>query len=102
MPVVSAYLDFLPAPLLARLLEDAEPVPAVPGLRMQAGLREAFPRIETDTSLQLVCEVARSVRPALASVLEQRKIDREFLDARVAECHAQARASGTAWGAPSG
>jgi malate synthase len=98
MRPMSAYLDFLPAPLLARLDAAAEPIDEIPGLRVQVGLREAFPRIETIEALSLVCEVTRAVRPRLAEVLKQRTIDRAFLDARVAACAAEARAAGIPWG----
>jgi len=97
MPVdVPAYLDFLPAPLLARLWEDAEPVDAVDGLRVQAGLRAEFPRIETDEALQLVCAVYRRTRSQLSAVLEQRKVDRAFLDSEVARCAREG--AGISWG----
>ena len=99
MPVdVPAYLSFLPAPLLASLDADAEPVAGVPGLRVQAGLRDAFPRLETVASLSLVCAVYQAVRGELAQVLAQRVADRAFLDAAVADC---ARAAGaTPWSSP--
>ena len=94
----STYLDFLPAPLLARLHHDADDVAEVPGLRVQRGLREAFPRIETAEALTLVCEVTRAVRGRLAVVLAQRTVDRAFLDARVSEC--AVAAAGLPWGSP--
>ena len=86
---VPAYLDFLPAPLLARLDADAEPVDGVPGLRVQRGLREAFPRLETVEALELVCAVYRAVRADLGRVLSQRRADRALLDAAVRRCHAE-------------
>ena len=77
---IPAYLDFLPRPLLGRLASDADEVAAVPGLRVARGLREQFPHIETDEALALVVEVYHSMRGRLARVLEQRKVDRAFLD----------------------
>lgn len=97
---VPAYLAFLPAPLLARLDAAAEPVDGVPGLRVQPGLRAAFPRIETVEALGLVCEVYRAVRADLAAVLAQRVVDRAFLDGVIAECAAQGAAAGTPWSSP--
>ncbi|MCO4771255.1 MAG: hypothetical protein KDA24_14575 [Deltaproteobacteria bacterium] len=96
---VPAYLDFLPASLLARLWNDADAVDAVPGLRVQTGLRESFPRIETDEALALVCAVYEATREQLAQVLEQRKDDRAFLDEAVSVCAAEGLASGVRWGA---
>ncbi len=95
---VRAYLDFVPAPLVAALDAAAEPVPEIPGLRVQAGLRDAFPRIETVEALSLVCDVYRATRDGLARVLEQRIADRAFLDDRVLACAAEARERGTPWG----
>ena len=74
------YLDFLPQPLLRRLFDAAEPVPAVPGFRVAAGLRAEFPDIETDLGIELLAAVYRRVRSALAAVLAQRRVDRAFID----------------------
>ena len=87
---IPAYLQFLPAPLLARLNDDAEPVTAVPGLRVQRGLRAAFPRLESDEALALVVEVVRAIRCPLSQLLDQRVQDRAFLDDAVAQCAARA------------
>ena len=97
---VPAYLAFLPAPLLARLDADAEPVPAVPGLRVQRGLRERFPRIETDEALALICAVYRRTHAHLAQVLAQRVTDRAFLDAAVRSCAEAGSLSSTPWSSP--
>ena len=48
---IPSYLEFLPAPLRARIDASAEPVPAVPGLRVARGLRAAFPHLLTDEAL---------------------------------------------------
>jgi len=96
---VRAYLDFVPAPLVAALDAAAEPVPEIPGLRVQAGLRAAFPRIETVEALSLVCEVHRATSEGLAGVLEQRIADRAFLDRRVQACAVEGRERDIAWGA---
>ncbi len=81
-----SFDDFLPPPLVSALLEAAEPVPAVPGLRVAAGLREAFPHIETDDALAVVAAVARQTRPALEALLAQRARDRAFVDAATLAC----------------
>lgn len=79
--MIAAYADFLPAPLVARLAAEAEPVPEVPGLSVAPGLRQQFPRVETVEALSLVVEVYEQVEGHLAAVLERRKRDRRFLDA---------------------
>ncbi len=75
------YEAFIPEPLRARLVADADPVPAVPGLRVARGLKEAWPHIETDEALALVCEVHQRTRAALSAVLDARKVARSTLDA---------------------
>ncbi len=97
---VPAYLDFLPAPLLAHLDGSAEPVAEVPGLRVQQGLRTAFPRIETVEALSLICAVYEEVRDELAAVLAQRVADRSFLDELTADCAARSDAAGLSWSSP--
>jgi malate synthase len=82
---IPAYRAFIPDALRLRLLADAEPVPAVPGLAVARGLRTRFPTIETDEALAIVCEVYRAVAPHLRGVLERRVNDRAFLDAVTAE-----------------
>ncbi|MCB9686527.1 MAG: hypothetical protein H6738_08505 [Alphaproteobacteria bacterium] len=78
---VPAYDDFLPAALREALLADTEPVDAVPGFRVAAGLRAAFPATETDRALAVIAEVYRRTRTSLARVLDQRRVDRAFVDA---------------------
>ncbi|MCA9493762.1 MAG: hypothetical protein KC621_27705, partial [Myxococcales bacterium] len=77
---VPAYDDFLPAALREVLLADTEPVPAVPGVRVARGLRSSFPETETDRALAVIAEVYRRTRASLARVLEQRRVDRAFVD----------------------
>jgi malate synthase len=79
---------FLPAPLQARLWADAEPVGAVPGLRVARGLRAEFPDLLDDTSLRFVVTLWRRVRPSYVSVLDERARVRAWVDqegARLAE-----------------
>ncbi len=77
---VPAYRNFIDAPLLRLLQDRCVPVPAVPGLTVATGLRDRFPAIETDRALQLVAEVARITAPNLSTVLDQRAVDRAFID----------------------
>ncbi|MEZ4318852.1 MAG: hypothetical protein R3F61_15160 [Myxococcota bacterium] len=86
---IRPYLDFIPEPLLARLVEQAEPVEGISGLRVAPGLRDAFPDIETVDALTFVCSVYTDVRDTLCAVLEQRAADRAFLDAETARCAEQ-------------
>lgn len=79
-PDVPAFLDYLPEPLLSRLDTDATPVAEVPGLKIAAGQREAFPTIESAEALAFVVEVYEAVKGHLAQVLDQRKVDRAFID----------------------
>ncbi|MEN9785792.1 MAG: hypothetical protein RLZZ299_1056 [Pseudomonadota bacterium] len=86
---VPAYGPYLPDPLRAALWEAAEPVPAVPGLRLAAGLRAEHPAIETDEALAVVVEVYRAVRVQLREVLARRVEDRAFVDARTQALRAE-------------
>lgn len=81
---IPTYLEFLPGPLRERLWSTAEPVGAVEGLRIAAGLRAEFPHLLTDEALALVVEVYAATRDRLAAVLAQRVVDRAFLDAGTA------------------
>jgi len=86
---IPSYLAFLSSALLERLEAEAIPVDAVPGLKVGAGLRERYPTLESDEALSFVCEVYRAVRGQLRVVLEQRTIDRAFLDAETSACVAR-------------
>lgn len=83
---IPAYLPFLPAELLARLVADAEPVPEISGLRIAAGLRAEFPAIESVEALQVVVDVYRATRERLSELLDQRVTDRAFVDAETSAC----------------
>lgn len=77
---IPPYLDFLSEELLHQLVARAEAVEEIPGLKVQAGLRAHFPRLETAAALTFTCEVYQAVKGHLRQVLEQRKIDRAFID----------------------
>ena len=74
------YQRFIPEPQRAQLWADAEPVSAVPTLRIAAGLRARFPRTLTDDALGLLATVYDEVRFELQTVLLQREVDRAFID----------------------
>jgi malate synthase len=80
------YLDFLGPELLDHLAEEGEAVAAVDGLVVAAGLREAFPDIETDEALRFTVELYHEVRDELREILQRRVRDRAFVDAYTAEC----------------
>ena len=84
-PDIPAYLPFISAPLLGRLYQISEPVSAVPGLRVAAGLREKFPTIETDEALAFATRLYLGTRDHLRTVLDQRILDRALMDQVTAE-----------------
>ena len=77
------YLDYLPAALLNALAEVAVPVDGVPGLQVTPGLQARFPSIETTEALRFVCSLYEATREPLATVLEQRAVDRAFIDQKL-------------------
>ena len=74
------YLDFLPPELLSILARTGQPVAAVEGLTVAAGLREKFPDIDSNEALSFVCELYKSTRQTLNTILQQRNVDRAFID----------------------
>ncbi len=90
MPTLSAptYEAFLPAPLLAALVDASEPARGVAGMYVAAGIQEEFPAVETTEALSLVAAVTRAVRPHLARILHQRALDRAFVDQTTTACQA--------------
>lgn len=80
------YLDFLPAPLLEELHQGSEPVDDLPGLRIAPGLQQDFPDIETPEALKFVIALYEKNRGALKRILDQRSVDRAFLDREVRRC----------------
>jgi len=85
------YLDFLPATLLDALNQTYEPVPGIDGLRVAPALRESFAHLDTEASLSFVCAIYESTKDRLHQILEQRVIDRQFVDEHTAK-HAHANA----------
>ncbi|MEO0515631.1 MAG: hypothetical protein AAF086_10135, partial [Planctomycetota bacterium] len=79
-----SYLDFLPADMLEALDQAYEQLPGVDGLRVAPALRESFAHLDTDASLNFVCAIYESTKQHLHQVLQQRKTDRQFVDAQTA------------------
>lgn len=73
------YEEFLSPELKRHLLGHASPVQGVPGLA-QLGPSGG---LETPEALSFLAELYRKVLPHLTRVLEQRAIDRKFIDERV-------------------
>ena len=88
MSTLNAYRAFLPESLLQTLREQSEPVAGVDGLRLTPGLQNKYPQVLTTEALRFVCALYRDMKPHLHQVLEQRRIDREFLDDRTRRCAA--------------
>jgi malate synthase len=80
------YLDYLSETMIAQQWEGAVSVKAVPGLRVSPGLRESFPKVETDAALAFVASLYEKTSPHLRQVLEQRGHDRAFIDRITAQC----------------
>ena len=78
------YEDFLPPPLVAALSRTAVDVAEIPGLHVTAALLDEFPDIENPETLTLIVEVYRKVVGQLEDVLTQRRVDRAFVDAHLA------------------
>ena len=81
-----SYTKFLTAELLGKLWDNAEDVDGIEGFRVAAGLREKFPQIETEEALAFVAELYAETKGSLNRVLEQREIDREFMDRGTLAC----------------
>jgi len=77
------YLDYLSPQIIDRLEAKGEIVGEIPGLVVAAGLRSAFPNVETAEALSFVCELYRSTQEKLNRVLNQRQVDHAFLDRQV-------------------
>ena len=80
------YRNFLPTELIEQLEQAAEPVPGIDGLVIAKGLQADFPDIETRESLEFTCELYLAVRESLGAVLDQRRVDREFIDQSTRQC----------------
>jgi allantoicase/malate synthase/CubicO group peptidase (beta-lactamase class C family) len=79
---IPAYETFLSPPLLATLTKEAKPVPGVPGLT-QIGPNGG---LETEAGLRFLTQLYRRMKEPLTRVLEQRVIDRKFIDERTKAC----------------
>ena len=78
------YQDYLSHSLCEHLLRESTPVDGVQGLR-QVGPSGG---LETPESLRFLCELYQRLKEPLNRVLEQRRIDRKFLDERTRASYA--------------
>ncbi len=78
---IPSYQSFINDNMLSKLLSEAEPHPDIRGLKLQKGLRQAYPRIEDKKALSFVCDLYKSTYPELAKILALRKEDAEYCDA---------------------
>ena len=86
MTIIDAYRAFLPDSLLQALRNQSEPVDGLDGLALSPGLQAKYPQVLTQDALRFVCALYREMQPHLSAVLDQRRIDRAFLDATTATC----------------
>ncbi len=82
MKPITAYEAFLSPQLIETLRTQGRPVKGVPGLMEldQGG------GLESPESLAFVCELFRRLRDPLEKVLNQRVVDRKFIDERTLAC----------------
>lgn len=82
MKPITAYESFLSPQLIETLKAQGRPVAGVPGLMEldQGG------GLESPESLAFVCELFRKLRDPLERILNQRVIDRKFIDERTLAC----------------
>jgi allantoicase/malate synthase/2-oxo-4-hydroxy-4-carboxy--5-ureidoimidazoline (OHCU) decarboxylase len=77
------YQDYISESVFQYLKPEMKPVEEVPGL-MEVGKRGG---LENQESLAFLCELYDLVKADLNRVLEQRRIDREFIDQRTRACY---------------
>ena len=76
------YQDYITPALLSKLLAESQPVTNIPELR-EVGKGGG---LETQSSLQFLCELYDGVKGQLAATLSQRTQDRQFIDQRTRAC----------------
>jgi len=81
---ISYYHDYISRSFAKELLTHSKPLGAVNGLRMVDRSPEG---LETDEALGFLCELYEGLKPDLQKVLEQRILDRRFIDERVRACY---------------
>ena len=79
------FFSYLSESLQKYLLSQAALIPEVPSLKIVGGIDKAFSHLETPEALTFVCDLYREIMPQLEKILEQRALDREFIDAKTIE-----------------
>jgi malate synthase len=77
------YHDYISPDIFASLIKDGKSYPGVPDL-IQVGVGGG---LETTESMKFLCELYEKTKGELALVLEQRILDRKFIDERTASCY---------------
>lgn len=77
------YHDYISPEIFSKLIKDAKNYPQVEGLKHigETG------GLETPESMQFLCDLYVATKGELAKVLEQRILDRKFIDERTASCY---------------
>lgn len=76
------YQDYISPEIFIALKKEAKAYPGLPGL-LQVGESGGLESLE---SMKFLCELYENVKVELANVLEQRILDRKFIDERTASC----------------
>lgn len=79
------FTSFLSESLQRHLLNQATQIPEVPGLMIVGGIDKAFSHLETPEALNFVCQLYDVISPQLEKILEQRELDRQFIDSKTVE-----------------
>jgi malate synthase len=82
---IKSYLRLIPPALIDQLWRVGESVEGLEDLRVAPGLLGEFGHLETPEALGMMCALYEEIKPALARLLEQREIDRAFIDERTAQ-----------------
>ncbi|MBD64998.1 MAG: hypothetical protein CME62_07305 [Halobacteriovoraceae bacterium] len=78
MARISYYDDYISRNLYGEIQKDLKSIEDVPGL----SILNSPSGIENSESMAFLCEVYELVKPELINVLNQRKLDRQFIDQR--------------------
>ncbi len=84
------YRDYVSDRLLGELLDRSQPIAGVAHLRELADTNNPATKdrgLETQESLQFLCELYDLIKVDLGKLLNQRVIDRKFLDQRTRACY---------------
>jgi malate synthase len=75
------YTNMISPKILALLLAETEPVEGLEGLKVSRSLKAEHSPLETIEALRFICQLYERTCASLDTLLEQRLIDRAYLDA---------------------